>query len=205
MSMNNAKVTVQKQDETHIIDIPILRSLFYGISWLYIKMTGWKIVGVLPDEKRMMAIAAPHTSNWDFPLFMALAGIFRMRIRFLGKHTLFKPPMGWLFRLLGGLPVERETAQASGMLKTAVKIMCSKEKVIMAIAPEGTRGGDGKWKTGFYRIAVAAGVPILIAFLDASKKEVGFHGLFYPTGDMEADMAKIQAVYTGKIGINPPA
>ena len=194
----------EMQDDKHILDVPVLRSIFHFISWLFVKFTGWKIIGEVPDVPKMIAIAAPHTSNWDFPVFMSMVGLLRLRVRYLGKHTLFKPPFGAVFRLLGGTPVERGTAQASDVFQAAVKLVGEKDRIILGLAPEGTRSGDGGWKTGFYRIAVETGVPILIAYLDAPRKEVGVHGLFYPTGDMQADIASIRAIYAGKTGIKPP-
>ncbi|WP_308909674.1 lysophospholipid acyltransferase family protein [Pseudokordiimonas caeni] len=170
---------------------------------LFLRLTGWKKVGEVPDIPKFVAIAAPHTSNWDFPIFMAVVGAFRVRARFFGKHTLFDGPFGWLFYWLGGVPVERDTRAAADMVEGAVKAFEAHDDFILGIAPEGTRSKVERWKTGFYRIAVAANVPILMAYLDASKKEVGLGPLFYPTGDMTADMAAIHAFYADKQGINP--
>ncbi len=181
----------------------IFVSILHFICTLYLKLARWKVVGTIPDVSKCVVIAAPHTSNWDFPTFLSLVGYFNLNVRYFGKHSLFEGPFGWFFYRLGGMPVHRETSKASDMIDVAVKSFANSDKMMLGIAPEGTRSSVIKWKTGFYRIAVAADVPIAIAYLDASKREVGFSHLFYPTGDMDKDMAEIQAFYAEKVGINP--
>jgi len=178
-------------------------ALLYQTGRLFLKAFGWKVIGDFPKDAKFVAIAAPHTSNWDFPVFMAAVGYLRLHISFLGKHTLFKGPLGWFFYWLGGIPVVREGKSAADVVDRAVEEFEKRDRLILGLAPEGTRSKVTKWKTGFYRIAVQAGVPILPAYLDASIKEIGFGDLFYPTGDMEADLKALQAFYAGKQGINP--
>lgn len=176
----------------------------YFVGKVFLKLGGWKVLADgFPEDNKVVVIAAPHTSNWDFPVFMAAVGYLRLNVSFLGKHTLFKGPLGWLFYYLGGIPVEREGVAASDIVDQAVGAFEAREQLILGIAPEGTRSKVSKWKTGFYRIALKAGVPILPAYLDASKKEIGFGPLFHPTGDLDADMAAIQAFYADKQGIKP--
>lgn len=176
--------------------------VFRWLSHLILFIARYKLVGELPKERRVVAIAAPHTSNWDFPVFITLVFLYRMEVRFLGKHTLFKGPMGYLMRWLGGMPVNRGTKDASAVVSTAVKLF-DEDDMVLGIAPEGTRSNVGKWKTGFYRIAVAADVPILLAYIDSKTRTVGLSHVFYPTGDMEADINKIKAFYADKTGIKP--
>jgi len=186
-----------------IYDSRFFSGFLYYVGITFLKIGRWKLVGQVPDIPKFVAIAAPHTSNWDFPVFMAVVGAFRIRVRFFGKHTLFEGPLGWLFYWLGGVPVQRETKAAADMVTEAVTAFEANDQFILGIAPEGTRSKVERWKTGFYRIALAANAPILMAFLDSSKREVGVGELFYPTGDMEADMAHIRAFYATKQGINP--
>jgi len=192
-------------DSTHVQDMFLLGPLFRFIARCYIFFTGWKLVGDVPDENKVVAVVGPHTSNWDFPIFISMALAKDIRFRYFGKDKLFEGRAGWLFRVLGGIPVSRGTQQASDLVNSAVAAFDARQKMILGIAPEGTRSGDGSWKTGFYRIAVAANVPIMLIYLDAPKKEVGIQGLFYPTGDMEADIAELKTFYASKQGIKPSA
>ncbi|WP_417463903.1 lysophospholipid acyltransferase family protein [Kordiimonas sp.] len=177
--------------------------LLYQIGRVVLRLGGWKVVGEVPNIPKFVAIAAPHTSNWDFPIFMSVVGVLRLRVRFLGKHTLFKGPLGWLFYWLGGIPVEREGNDVADVVKRAAEAFALRDELILGLAPEGTRSKVSKWKSGFYRIAVAADVPIVLAFVDSKKREVGIGPVFMPTGDMAADMAKIQAFYSEKAGLKP--
>lgn len=177
--------------------------LLHWTGKAFLRLAGWRVIGEFPKDDKLVAIAAPHTSNWDFPVFMAAVGYMRLNISFLGKHTLFNGPLGWLFYWLGGIPVDRHRKSAGDIVDQAVGAFESRERLILGIAPEGTRSKVTKWKTGFYRIAVAANVPILPAYLNAETKEIGFGEPFYPTGDMDADLAVLQAFYADKPGINP--
>lgn len=177
-------------------------ALLFHTGRLFLKACGWRVIGDFPKNEKLVAIAAPHTSNWDFPVFMAAVGYLRLHVSFLGKHTLFKGPLGWLFYWLGGIPVMREGKSASEVVDRAVEEFEKRDRLVLGLAPEGTRSKVTKWKTGFYRIAVQAGVPILPAYLDASVKEIGFGDLFYPTGNMEEDLKVLQDFYAHKVGIN---
>lgn len=188
---------------TLIYDNRFFTGLLAGLSWLVLKIGRWRVVGEIPDVPKFIAIAAPHTSNWDFPVFMSLVGHWSLRVRFIGKHTLFKGPLGPLFYWLGGIPVDRDSPEAKDVIDVAVDLFEQSEELILGLAPEGTRGAVTKWKSGFYRIAVTAGVPIALVYLDSRTREIGFGQLFEPTGDRKADMAAIQAFYAGKKGIKP--
>jgi 1-acyl-sn-glycerol-3-phosphate acyltransferase len=152
------------------------------------KLAGWKVEGALPpNTDRAVLIAAPHTSNWDLPYTLMVCFILGMNGSWLGKDTIFKAPFGGIMRWLGGIPVDR-----------------SKSNNLVAdllIPPEGSRSKVKYWKTGFYYIAAAAQVPILMAFMDYPQKRAGLGSIFKPTGDIEKDMMEIKAFYaqfTGK-------
>ena len=178
-------------------------TLLHVYGWLFLAISGWKLIGRLPEIDKYVAIAAPHTSNWDFPVFMAAVGYLRANVSFLGKHTLFENRFGWFFYWLGGIPVRRESEAASEVVDQVVKAFSKNQQLILGIAPEGTRARVDKWKTGFYRIAVAAKVPILPAYVDSSNKTIGFGEVFFPTGEMAADLMVLQDFYRDKKGINP--
>lgn len=169
----------------------------------FLKVSGWKIVNKPPVIAKYVAIAAPHTSNWDFPIFIAAAGHLRINVSFLGKHSLFEGVFGWLFYWLGGIPVERTGNAASEVVDQVVQAFLQSDNLILGIAPEGTRSRVEKWKTGFYRIALAASVPIVPAYIDSKTRTIGFGEAFIPGGDMEADLAILKDFYADKQGINP--
>lgn len=184
-----------------IYDSVIFRPLLNFLGKAYLRMIGWRVVGPPPDIDKFVVIAAPHTSNWDFPTFMALVGYCGIRVRYLAKDTLFQGLSGKLFYWLGGIPVVRDTRDAAALVDVAVDLFKSEKELILAIAPEGTRSKVTKWKSGFYRIAHTANVPIVMAYLDANKRELGFGDVFYPTGDRNGDIEKIKAFYAQKRGL----
>ena len=161
-------------------------------DWLLAR-AGWRCAGAPPARGGWVAIGAPHTSNWDFCLMLALALRHRLRVVWLGKHSLFRGPLGWLLRWLGGVPVDR--TRANGLVDTAVEAFRTHEDLILVLAPEGTRARGACWKTGFWRIADAAGVPIVLGYVDWRRRIVGLGPAFVTTGDMDADLAAIRAFY----------
>ena len=173
----------------------------YGRAFL--KLSGWQVVNPPPDIPKFVAIAAPHTSNWDFPIFMAAVGQLKLNISFLGKHTLFEGLFGWFFYWLGGIPVKREGDAASAIVDQVVSAFNESDHLILGIAPEGTRTQVKKWKTGFYRIALGAGVPIVPSYVDSTNKTIGFGPTFLPTGDIDADLLVLQSFYADKRGVCP--
>jgi len=168
--------------------------------WL-LNSLGWTIQADLPDIKKYVAIAAPHTSNWDFPLGILAAKAIRLKVHWMGKHTLFRWPYGWFFRAIGGTPVYRE--QGQNYIRQMAELFNRSEQLVLALAPEGTRSKTDHWKTGFHYIARAAKVPIVMAYLDFGHKQVGIGELFYPGEDIEADFDKIRQFYANRIGRNP--
>ena len=162
---------------------------------------GWTIQAELPDIKKYVVIAAPHTSNWDFPLAILAARAMNLKVHWMGKHTLFRWPYGWFFRAIGGTPVRREYGQ--NYINEMADLFERSEQLVLVLAPEGTRGKTDHWKTGFYYIARAANVPILMGYMDFGRKQVGTGGLFYPGEDIDADFARIREFYANRQGKNP--
>ena len=165
-----------------------------------LSLFGWRVTGQLPDRAKMVAIVAPHTSNWDFIVGILVVFALGLGVRFLGKHTLFKPPLGWLMRWLGGTPVVRETPQ--GAVGDAAEMIAREERVLLGIAPQGTRKRSTPWRSGFYNIALAAKVPILPAAFDFGRKSLTLFPLFEPSGNYEADLVRLQALYSDVRGCN---
>lgn len=160
---------------------------------------GWRIEGEFPRHPKLVAIVAPHTSNWDFIVGVLAMFAIGIRVRFLAKHTLFNPALGGLMRWLGGRPVVRETPQ--GAVADAVAVIESEPAVLLAIAPEGTRTRGRPWRSGFYRIAEAARVPILPIVFDGGRRAIRLLAAFQPSGDYESDLARLQALYEGVRGL----
>lgn len=184
-----------------IFDTPIIRTLFAWLAIVMLKLTGWKLKGKMPNLPKYVLIAAPHTSNWDFPVTMGIFFAARANVYWMGKDTLFKGPMGPIMRWLGGIAVDRR--KANNLVQQIVDVYNANERLVITIPPEGTRKKVAYWKTGFYHIAVGAGIPIVLGYLDFARKEGGFGPVFYPTGDVEKDMLSIQAFYRGVTGKNP--
>lgn len=164
-----------------------------------LRLFGWKLVGEFPEHKKQLVIFAPHTSNWDFVFMMMARFCFDMKPAFLGKHTLFKAPYGWFFRLLGGIPVDRSSSHK--VVDQIIAVVEQREEVALVIAPEGTRSKTAQWKSGFYHIASKAKLPLTFAFLDTTTKTLGFGGSFELSGDMDSDMEVIRNFYNNKVGI----
>lgn len=173
---------------------PVKGVLWYWIARVYFLIfRGWTVVDQIPQHKKTVFIAGPHTSNWDMPFMVAAAAILRVQISWMGKDSLFKFPFGWFMRLLGGTPVDRSSPQ--GLVAQAADILTSKERFFFAVPASGTRKRKEYWKSGFYHIALAANVPITCGYLDFAKREAGLGLSFVPTGDISADMDRIRAFY----------
>jgi 1-acyl-sn-glycerol-3-phosphate acyltransferase len=160
--------------------------------WLFARF-GWRVVGELPDVPKLVAIAAPHSSNWDVIWGLLVKVGLRLDVHFIGKREAFFWPLGWLLRRFGGIPIDRKAAQ--GVVEEMAAQFAAHDAFWLAIAPEGTRKKVQEWKSGFWRIARAAGVPILPVYFHYPEKIIGFGPLFHPTDDAEADMARIRAFY----------
>jgi 1-acyl-sn-glycerol-3-phosphate acyltransferase len=170
---------------------------------LIFKLLGWKVEGNFPHHiKKYIVAVAPHTSNWDFPLGVMARSILRIqKARFLGKHSLFRPPFGWFFRSLGGYPVDRSGSH--DVVQQVVDIFNAHEDFILALAPEGTRKKVDKLRTGFYYIAKGAGVPIVPVGFDFSTRRVVIGSPMLPSHDFNKDMNLLLTFYRKMKGRNP--
>jgi len=184
-----------------IFNTPILSTILHHYAKYLVRRNGWCIEGKLPDLPKFVLIGAPHTSNWDFVLFLGVVFSLRANARFMGKAEAFRFPFGWLFRYCGGIPVDRK--RSTGLVEQMVKAFYESDQFILTIAPEGTRHEVVEWKRGFYYIAKGAGVPIVMGVIDGRQKTVRIGQVFHPTDDIEADIKAIQSYFIGKTGIRP--
>jgi 1-acyl-sn-glycerol-3-phosphate acyltransferase len=165
-----------------------------------LRAAGWKLAGTLPDLPKLVLIAAPHSSWWDGIWGLLFRSALGADIAFMAKRELFSGPLGWLLRKAGGIPIER--SNASGVVDEMSRRFAESEKLWLGIAPEGTRKRVAKWRTGFWHIARAAGVPILPIAFDYSTRSIVIGGLFQPGANLEADIAALRAFYAPFHGRN---
>jgi 1-acyl-sn-glycerol-3-phosphate acyltransferase len=183
-----------------IFNTPILSSFLRYLTKTLLFVFGWRIEGGLPDIPKFVIIGAPHTSNWDFVLFLALAFGLKANPHYMGKSELFRWPLGAFFRWCGGIPVDR--SKPTGLVEQTVDAINKSRQFILVITPEGTRGRVRSWKTGFYHIAKQAGIPIALGFIDSPRNRIGIGPTFYPTDNMDADIKTMQSFYEGMVGVN---
>lgn len=178
------------------------RTIASKIARRLLSMSGWRILGQLPDVPKMVIIGAPHTSNFDgVPAILALLAM-DIDIRVMGKSELFAVPiLAQFLRYVGVMPIDR--AKKGSTLAATIDAFACHEQLIIALAPEGTRSHTDSFKSGFYYIATGAGVPIVAAALDYARKEIRFYPPFYPTGDYARDLPLIVAHFVGAVGKNP--
>ncbi|GAB4089435.1 lysophospholipid acyltransferase family protein [Hydrogenophaga soli] len=186
-----------------IFNTPVVNTLLKAFSVGFLRLTGWRVEGQLPDEARKsVLIAAPHTSNWDLPYTLMVAFALNLRVQWMGKSGIFRFPFGGLMRWLGGIPVDR--SRSTNLVAASIdSIRNAAGPLQLIVPPEGTRSKTRYWKTGFYHIAVGAGVPIVMAYMDYRRKVSGLGPIFKATGDVERDMATIKAFYATIVGKNP--
>jgi 1-acyl-sn-glycerol-3-phosphate acyltransferase len=159
------------------------------------------MVGQPPDAPKYLVVFAPHTSNWDLPIGYTFGKAFKLKPNWIGKHVLFRPPFGRVFRWIGGIPVDRRSR--NNAVEQVIQAFDQRERLVLAITPEGTRKKTSHWKTGFYYIALGARVPIQLAFLDYRRKLGGFGPLIVPSGDIEADLSVMREFFSGIAGKYP--
>jgi 1-acyl-sn-glycerol-3-phosphate acyltransferase len=188
-------------DQITIFNTPVLSRVFHYIARLMMRLLGWRVDGRLPNIPKFVLIGAPHTSNWDFLLFLGVIFTLRTNVRFMGKAELFRWPIGFFFRYCGGIPVDRK--KSTGLVDQMVQAIRESDRFILTIAPEGTRHHVQEWKRGFYHIAKGTGIPVVLAIVDGRHKTVRVGQVFHPTENMEADMKAIQGFFAGIVGINP--
>jgi 1-acyl-sn-glycerol-3-phosphate acyltransferase len=174
------------------------------VTWLahkLLELRGWEFTGTVPDVPKLIIIGAPHTTNWDFVVYLGALHHYQLHASYIGKHTLFRWPFGWLFRKLGGIPVDR--SKPGGLVQQVVDALESAKRMILVIAPEGTRGAAPYWKSGFLHIAAAAEVPILLAYIDYPSKRAGMGPLLEFDGDIPGFMDRCREFYADKQGKHP--
>jgi 1-acyl-sn-glycerol-3-phosphate acyltransferase len=154
---------------------------------------GWTIQVEDPGVDRYVLIVAPHTSNWDFLVGILAAQALRLKAHWIGKHTMFRPPFGWFFRALGGIPVDR--GQGGDLIPQVVRHFAETPGFKLALAPEGTRSGTDHWKSGFHHIARAAGVPIVMGSIDYPGRRIVIGGAFVPDDSVEHTFERLREFY----------
>mgnify|MGYP003633143730 FL=1 len=170
-------------------------------KFIYFKILGWKLVGTFPQVDKCVVIVVPHTSWVDFFLGLLIRRVLNEDIHFIGKKALFKPPFGWYFRWMGGAPIDR--SKNMDTVSATAKIFNQNKKFRLALSPEGTRKKVAEWKTGFYFIAKAAKVPIVMVAFDFGKKQIKISKPQYPTNDKEKDFATYKSFFKGVMGKVP--
>lgn len=153
----------------------------------------WEIAGEIPPLDKAIFIAAPHTSNWDGFWMIVGKTAMGLEAHFLAKHTLFWWPLGAVLRRFGAMPIDR--SRGAGVVEQLIDIFRTSDRLFLALAPEGTRKWTPHWKTGFYRIALEADVPIVLTFIDYRNKRMGIGETFRPSGDPEKDLDYLRKFY----------
>lgn len=173
----------------------------HALAQLHWALSPWRLVREQPpvDGARLL-IGAPHTSNRDFVLMLAIAWDARLPVRWLGKRELFQGPLGWVMHRLGGIPVDRD--DPAGLVDRVIALVRDDPRAAIVVTPDGTRRST-QWRSGFYRIALEAGLPVTLGFVDATTRTTGLGPTISLTGDVPADMDRIRAFYADKAGVRP--
>jgi 1-acyl-sn-glycerol-3-phosphate acyltransferase len=179
----------------------ILRYLVPPLARAVLALVGWRVVGQRPAAPKYLIVAAHHTSSLDFPLSLLTLASLGLRPRWIGKQELFRGPLDRLMRALGGIPVDR--SKRTRFVDTMVEIFNQHKYLAVAISPEGTRGKTTAWRTGFYYIAMGAGIPIALGFLDYRRRLSGLGPVIYPSGNLESDLMHIREFFAGVTGRHP--
>lgn len=192
---DSSRVTVTRQPGMGI------RRFLKWPARLILRLLGWRIVGQTPDVPKYVVVGAPHTANSDGYLMLLFTTAIQLRVNFLMKESWFRGPLGPIARRLGGVAIDRSTSHNT--VDQIVSAFAARDTMVLAITPEGTRRHTNHWRSGFYHIALGAGVPIALGFADYGRKEIGFGPVIYPSDDMSADMDQIRAFYAGKTARYP--
>ena len=176
----------------------MIRRLLARAFWTFSR---WNLVTEPAPNRPTILVGAPHTSNWDFVVMLAIAWRMRVDVHWLGKHSLFAGWRGPIMRGLGGIPVDR--SDPSKIVTEVIDRMRDGEVFALVITPDGTRGGHTHWKSGFHRIAMATGMPVTLGYLDTATRTTGLGPTLEMTGDIAADMDRIREFYADKRGIRP--
>lgn len=175
----------------------LARGLFVALY----KLSGWRIEGRPPDLRKFIVVGAPHTSNWDFVVFLGAMHDLDIRASYLGKHSLFRWPLRRFMVDMGGIPVDR--SKRSNYVQQVVDEFARRDRLALVIAPEGTRHSDGRWRSGFYHIAMGAGVPIVPAMIDHKQRLAVIGDPMMPTGNYASDLKSIASFYRSRQPDNP--
>ena len=171
------------------------------LAGLLLRLFGWRSVFTAPPGPKSVVLVYPHTSNWDFPLGVLFKAEHRFAIHWAGKDSLFRWPLRGVFLWLGGVPINRR--ERTGMIAQLAEAFARRASFHLCIAPEGTRSKTDHWKSGFYHLALAAGVPVGLGFIDYGRKRLGVERWITLTGDKERDLALISDYYDDKRGLYP--
>ena len=185
-----------------LFSTPLLTPLLRIFSKIILKVIRWRVDGTLPkDHKKYVLIVAPHTSNWDFILFVLAVSVLRLQPSVLIKDSLFVGPLGWFLRYCGAIPVNRK--QAGSLVTYISSIYAAQDEFVLIITPEGTRSPNTNWKRGFQHVATTAGVPILVVYVDSTRRVIGVKGLMEPSDDIDSDMQTLKTFFDTKKGLKP--
>lgn len=186
-------------DQLKPADLP---KLGQRVALRVLTLFGWRVLYRPLPGPRGICVVYPHTSNWDFMVGIFTKWAVNLPFRWLAKDSLFKIPLlGKWFRAMGGEPVDRSAK--TGMIQRQAERMNAADWYWLGITPEATRGYRDSWKSGFYHLALAAGVPLCLVYIDYPNKTLGLKDHLFLSGDEEADMAAIRAVYAGHQGLHP--
>lgn len=175
-------------------DIPRLGNSFS--QWLgksVLSILGWRFEGEFHDNKKMVIAVAPHTSNWDFVIGLAVVFCLKLKISFFGKHSIFIPPFRSLLKRWGGIPIDR--SKSHGVVSQMIEEIKGAEKMLLCLAPEGTRSKIAPWKSGFMHIAHHANIPVFLIGLDYQRKTILFGPIFNPSENTDTEMRKVYEFY----------
>ncbi len=181
-----------------LLNNSFFRPMLYVFANVGLFILGWKTKGRMPDIKKFILVAAPHSSNWDFIYFLLIIFKLQMPVHWMAKDSMFFWPFNGLLKRLGGISIDR--SKKGNLVAAMVDTIHKADRLIVTIAPSGTRKKVTHWKTGFYQIASQADIPIVCGFVDYKRKTGGIGPVIRPTGDMDADMQTLKAFYKDKAG-----
>jgi len=184
-----------------VVDAPLVPGLVPRLAAWALRVAGWTVRLAQPVPVRCVVIFYPHTTNWDTVIGLCAKAMIGIRFHFVGKDTLFRFPLGRILTRWGGIPVNRRLP--AGFIAQMKAEFDRRREFRLALAPEGTRSRTPCWKSGFIRLAHEARVPLALAYIDYPRREIGVGAYLDPGADVAADMARIRAFYTGKVGFNP--